>query len=399
VTTAYFSFRTATASATRRGSSRSYSLGCPLFTAQKALELKDRIIEKISALPGEFVEAGKNAWKGLVDGLGQGVKAVADAGRALAGKLIAAVKDFLGIHSPSRVFEGIGGHVVGGLVRGLKFTNAMSVIKKFFGGVWGFVGKVPSLVGDIFGSGDAGTIAALLANVKNLPGMFGGIGKGLAEAWSMVGKPYVWGAMSQFAADCSGLVSLVLNAMGLGVGRLTTATIPGALAKGRGKAVSVGLVPGKHTGIEVLGQWFEAKGKKWGILGPGSARSNWPEYFHPKGFSAGGVSTGPTSGYPALLHGTEWIFNRRTMGQVIAALEAALALATPAAQVSRSLAPASASVGGKSEPAQVVYDFRGAQITVEVPDGKVETFQRGLQQQTGATVVRQATSRRRMGTE
>ncbi len=281
-----------------------------------------KVTAPIKAMISQAASWGSGVISGMVSGLTGGLKAIEDAGRTLAGKLIDAVKSFLGIHSPSTVFQALGGHVVGGFVNGLNFSNALQIVKSAFGGIWGLASNVPSLLSSIFDSGDTGVIASALKNVRGLTGGFGSVARGLVEAMSMVGKPYVWGAMSQAAADCSGLVSLVLQSMGLGYGRLTTATIPGALEKGRGKEVSVGLVPGHHTGIEFFNKLaFEAKGKKWGILGPDTgARTSWPEWYHPKGFMRGGISSGPGSGYAAVLHGTEAIIPlaRRFRSQAIA---------------------------------------------------------------------------------
>lgn len=266
----------------------------------------------ISGLPGKFTRVAVDAMVGMSRGITSNVKGIIRAGEDMAARLIAAVKSFLGIHSPSTVFAGIGSNVVSGMVRGLNFNNAMSVIKRFFGGVWKFAGNVPSLISSIFASGDMSDIQQLIKGGGALVGKFGGIGGALAAAYGAVGKPYVWGASVPGAFDCSGLVSYILNALGLHYGRLTSASIPGALAPGRGNAVTVGWKPG-HTGISLLGQWFEAKGRKWGVLGPGSARSSWQAYFHPPGFSGGGVSSGPDSGYPAVLHGTEGIFTAEQM--------------------------------------------------------------------------------------
>jgi hypothetical protein len=181
-------------------------------------------------------------------------------------------------------------------------TNIQSAVDKIK--LWNMTKALPKSAKAIFGV----VPSYLGGGPLNGEGGGGNIGAGLRKAYSMVGKPYIWGGMSDAGADCSGLVSMVLRAMGLNYGRLTTETIPGLLAPGPGKAVTVGWKPG-HTGINVAGQWFEAKGRAYGILGPGQARSSWVRYFHPPGFKNGGYVDGPESGYtiPVTFHGKEYI--------------------------------------------------------------------------------------------
>lgn len=181
------------------------------------------------------------------------------------------------------------------------------------------------------------------------PGQLGKVSTGLSTAYSEVGKPYVWGADGPSAFDCSGLVSYILNSMGFHYGRMTTSTIASSMLPGRGNVVTVGLNPGKHTGIGIGDKWFEAKGHNYPILGPGAARTNWPTYWHPPGFKTGGVMYEEG---PAYLHGSptrpEGIFTAEQMAH---------------------MAPAANSP---------TYSFAGATFLVNVPDGKVETFEKQL---------------------
>lgn len=265
----------------------------------QASRLASGMVARVSGISSQFVRAGVNAAWGLAAGVGEGVDAVWSAGVNLAKKLIGAVKNFLGIHSPSTVFAGIGSHVVSGFVNGLNFDNAMGIVKKFFGGVWQFASSVPSILSNLFQSGDIGSVMAMLNNVKGgVGGALGNVFAGIKEARSLIGQPYVWGGL-----DCSGLASSVLNAVFPGrFGRFTTADVPSMFAPGPGKLITLGLVPGKHMGIKLPDGWYESPHTGATVRGPGSAKSSWPTEWHIPGYRTGGMvfDTGP-----AMLHGTK----------------------------------------------------------------------------------------------
>ena len=179
----------------------------------------------------------------------------------------------------------------------------------------GQLGLLPKGTGDI-GEGDVADSVSMLrtamalgmkpmglasANLKSGAAAFGPVGAMKAYGNSKVGDPYVWGASGPNAFDCSGLASAILAAGGLNYGRFTTATEPGLFDSGRGKYVTLGLIPGHHTGIQVAGQWFEAPHtganvRTEGRPSGGNVREDWPVYLHPHGFDKGGVFTRPTVG-------------------------------------------------------------------------------------------------------
>ena len=70
-------------------------------------------------LPAQLTDAGKWILRGLVNGLLSGVGGVVAAAQRIAGAVSGAFKRALGIHSPSRVFMGFGGHIIDGLNNGL----------------------------------------------------------------------------------------------------------------------------------------------------------------------------------------------------------------------------------------------------------------------------------------
>ncbi|MCI3277531.1 phage tail tape measure protein [Streptomyces cylindrosporus] len=74
-----------------------------------------------------FVSGMKNGIVGAVKGIGSWIK------KYLVDPVVNAVKHFFGIRSPSRVFMGIGGHLVAGLMKGMAKTSGKSIATKVFG--------------------------------------------------------------------------------------------------------------------------------------------------------------------------------------------------------------------------------------------------------------------------
>lgn len=72
----------------------------------------------ISDLPGYMKSIGIDMINGLINGIKSMASAAVDAAKSLAGSVVDGVSEFLGIHSPSRVFAGIGGNMALGLAEG-----------------------------------------------------------------------------------------------------------------------------------------------------------------------------------------------------------------------------------------------------------------------------------------
>jgi hypothetical protein len=90
---------------------------------------------------GAFKTAGtalKSKGSAFISGMKSGIK---DAMKGIGGwikdhivdPVVGAVKKFFGIKSPSRVFMSIGGHLVGGLLKGMAKANGATIAKKIFG--------------------------------------------------------------------------------------------------------------------------------------------------------------------------------------------------------------------------------------------------------------------------
>ena len=81
----------------------------------------------VSGIPAIF-DVGKNIVEGLWNGIKNMGSWVTGKVKGFFGNIVGGVKDFLGIHSPSKVFAGIGGFMAEGLGEG--FDNEFSDIKK-----------------------------------------------------------------------------------------------------------------------------------------------------------------------------------------------------------------------------------------------------------------------------
>ncbi|MGG3694328.1 phage tail tape measure protein, partial [Heyndrickxia ginsengihumi] len=123
------------------------------------------IVDSAKALPGKIGNGIVNKAKDAVHGIEE-----------LAKKLVSKFRKILGIHSPSRVFTEMGGHIVQGLINGLSAGNLKqfgeSVLKDFGGGAikgWNSVkGFFSGLLGG--GSGKGGDVTGWLTAALGLTG-------------------------------------------------------------------------------------------------------------------------------------------------------------------------------------------------------------------------------------
>ena len=83
---------------------------------------------------GSFVDIGKNLIAGFIDGITSMIGGVGKAIKKVADGAISGIKNFLGIHSPSRVFKLLGQFTIQGLVNGITDkTKAVSEATKDIG--------------------------------------------------------------------------------------------------------------------------------------------------------------------------------------------------------------------------------------------------------------------------
>jgi tape measure domain-containing protein len=136
----------------------------PIGTAKK---LATGIFDKI-------VEAAGNIPNGIVKGLKSGVKAIKDGIVGLATGLVNEFKKALGIKSPSKVFESLGGHIISGLSNGLTSGNLLdlgtTVFKDFGGGVMNSVSKIKGFLSGLFSGGGGGNVTGWIQQAMALTG-------------------------------------------------------------------------------------------------------------------------------------------------------------------------------------------------------------------------------------
>ena len=88
----------------------------------------EKLVSWFKAIPERFKEIGKNIVQGVWEGIKSAAAWIRDKVTNFFGGIVDGVKDFLGIHSPSKVFAGIGGFMAEGL--GVGFDDEFSGIKK-----------------------------------------------------------------------------------------------------------------------------------------------------------------------------------------------------------------------------------------------------------------------------
>lgn len=135
---------------------------------------------------GDFVTTVKNkfseiiqAAKDLPGAIGKGIKDfIGDAVGAIgsvANELVKKFKDALGIHSPSKVFMEMGGHILDGLVNGLTSGNLLdlgkAVFKDFGGGVMNTVDGIKNFLSGAFSGGASGNVGDWLKQAMKIAGV------------------------------------------------------------------------------------------------------------------------------------------------------------------------------------------------------------------------------------
>ncbi|MEU9208555.1 phage tail tape measure protein [Streptomyces sp. NPDC048415] len=100
--------------------------------------------------------AGGHLLSGLKDGIWGAIKGIGHwIKKNVVDPVVNSVKKFFGIKSPSKVFMGIGGHLVSGLIKGMATTSGSAIAKKVFG-------DMPSALGHLVKKG--------LVSISKLPG-------------------------------------------------------------------------------------------------------------------------------------------------------------------------------------------------------------------------------------
>lgn len=105
-----------------------------------AEEFGNNLMDGIRSLPEKVVEIGSNIIDGLKNGILDGAGRIVDSITGVVNDAIAAAKDLLGIHSPSRVFRGIGDYTMQGFELGIS-DGAAAAGKAMDDAVSGVIGR------------------------------------------------------------------------------------------------------------------------------------------------------------------------------------------------------------------------------------------------------------------
>lgn len=120
------------------------------------------IVQGFASMAGVIADVGKNIVSGIWDGIVSMGTWIGEKVTGFFGGIVDGVKDFLGIHSPSKVFSEIGSNTVKGYADGVDTGAAESE-----GRVLATVNGLSSDMADTFGTGGANSGQALMSNLAN----------------------------------------------------------------------------------------------------------------------------------------------------------------------------------------------------------------------------------------
>lgn len=118
---------------------------------EAAKSLIDSVVKTMKDLPKKMIEAGGNVAKGFVEGVKKRIKWVKDQVTGFFSGVVDGVKDFLGIHSPSRVFASIGKFSAEGFDQGF---DKYDLDKQVTGNIKNTLGHVKTSIRGIGGNGN-----------------------------------------------------------------------------------------------------------------------------------------------------------------------------------------------------------------------------------------------------
>ena len=110
------------------------------FFTEKIPNAIQSVISWFTSIPNKFKDIGSNIVRGLWDGIKSMFTWIKDKISGFVGGIVSSVKGLLGIHSPSKVFAGIGGFMAKGLGEG--FDDEFGAVKKSIEGDMIFAGKI-----------------------------------------------------------------------------------------------------------------------------------------------------------------------------------------------------------------------------------------------------------------
>lgn len=192
----------------------------------------DNFDEFVDTITDGMKELAPDILDGLIDGLGEGFKALVGIMTEMGGRIIGAIKLVLGIHSPSTVMYEIGQNIVQGLMNG---------ISSLIGGVAGLFSGLADSIGVELSSINWGAIAVvglsagtlgLLFKFADALTAFGAAAKGLTAPAAGVGSVLtsISKAIDKFSGAATGGTRFVNVANGLKTIAEAIGIIAGAVA-------------------------------------------------------------------------------------------------------------------------------------------------------------------------
>jgi TP901 family phage tail tape measure protein len=135
--------------------------------------LGGRIIGVVSGFGSLLVNTGRSLISGLFSGITGALRGVGSWVKAnIFDPIVGAIKSLFGIHSPSTVMASIGGHLVGGLIKGILKANPHAFISKVFG-------SLPNALGALITKGIVNLTSLPASVLAKLGGVLGSVFGGL----------------------------------------------------------------------------------------------------------------------------------------------------------------------------------------------------------------------------
>ena len=128
----------------------------------KVVEIGNSVVSFFKSVPEQMVEIGKNIVRGLWEGIKAMASWIGEKVSGFVGGIVDGVKGMLGIHSPSRVFAGIGQNMALGLGQG--FERQMQSVTA------GIQDAIPTPTVDTVYNAAAGMVNGLAAQSAGSPG-------------------------------------------------------------------------------------------------------------------------------------------------------------------------------------------------------------------------------------
>ena len=139
-----------------------------------------------------FEAISADAIAGLVNGFKNGAVNAWNAAVQMAKDLVQRVKDFLGIHSPSKVFYAIGGFMVAGLIAGLQngIPDSLGAVKDLFQPMLDWINGIDfgAIFAGVIGVGTVATTYKAVDAVASIASAFKGVGDILENTSEVIKK-------------------------------------------------------------------------------------------------------------------------------------------------------------------------------------------------------------------